>query len=56
MNGVINTIKGGQTVPLKFEVFDQNGQEITDTSIVDTFTQKKVSCSSILDQALILML
>ncbi len=42
MSGVWNTVKGGSTVPLKFEVFA--GQELTTTSVVKSFTQRAVSC------------
>ncbi|HZB00905.1 MAG TPA: PxKF domain-containing protein, partial [Actinomycetota bacterium] len=39
-----NVTKNGSTVPLKFEVF-AGTTELTDISVVDTFTQK-VSCAS----------
>lgn len=39
---VWNTVKGGSTVPLKFEVFA--GAELTDVAVVDTFTVKGVAC------------
>jgi large repetitive protein len=42
-NGVYNLIKAGSTVPLKFEVF-AGSTELTDISIRDTVTLKKVSC------------
>jgi hypothetical protein len=42
MNGVLNTVKGGSTVPLKFEVF-AGSTELTDTSIVSAFS-KQVAC------------
>ena len=42
--GVWNTVKGGSTVPLKFEAFA--GSELTSTSAVKSFTQKQVTCSS----------
>jgi HYR domain len=46
MNGVLNTVKGGSTVPLKFEVF-KGGTELTDTSAIKTpLTAKKVNCDS----------
>jgi beta propeller repeat protein len=47
MNGVVNTIRSGQAVALKFEVFDENGQELTDTAIVESLTQKKISCTTL---------
>ncbi|GAA5202803.1 PxKF domain-containing protein [Microbacterium jejuense] len=43
MDGVINVVKGGSTVPLKFEVFD-GAVELTDPAVVTSFTQTPVSC------------
>jgi len=43
VNGVWNTVKGGSTVPLKFEVFS-GSTELTNTSSVKSFTLKTVSC------------
>lgn len=43
MGGVWNTVKGGSTVPLKFEVF-AGTQELTATSAVKSFTVKAVTC------------
>jgi hypothetical protein len=43
MNGVWNTVKGGSTVPLKFEVF-AGSNELTNTSVVDGFTVKGAAC------------
>ena len=43
MGGVWNTVKGGRTVPLKFEVF-QDGVEVTDPGVVTAFTQRQVPC------------
>jgi hypothetical protein len=43
MNGVYNTVKGGSTVPLKFEVF-AGSTELTDTSAIKSFVQTKVNC------------
>jgi hypothetical protein len=37
--GIINDVKGGATVPLKFEVF-AGSTELTSTSVVSAFTQK----------------
>ena len=42
MGGVWNTIKGGSTVPLKFEVFAAN--ELSDIGVVQGFAVGKVSC------------
>jgi hypothetical protein len=42
MGNVWNTVKGGSTVPLKFEVFA--GSELTSTSAVASFSQKAVTC------------
>ena len=44
MNGVLNTLKSGQSVPFKFEVFD-GPTEKTSTSDIASFTQTQVSCS-----------
>ncbi len=43
MNGVWNTVKGGSTVPLKFEVF-AGPTELTDIAVVAGFTVKGVVC------------
>ena len=45
MGGVLNTVKGGSTVPLKFRVFDR-GVEVKSTSIVTSITQAKVPCNA----------
>ncbi|PFG38230.1 hypothetical protein ATJ97_0702 [Georgenia soli] len=42
MGGVWNTVKGGSTVPLKFEAFA--GTELTSTTVVKSFTVKAVTC------------
>ncbi len=44
MNGVLNTVKGGSTVPLKFEVF-AGSTELTNTSIVSSLV-KGVTCNA----------
>lgn len=45
MNGVVNTVKNGATVPLKFEVFA--GNELTSVATtVKGFSVKQVSCST----------
>jgi hypothetical protein len=47
MNDVVNTVKNGSTVPLKFEVFKASGPELTDTGIVkQPLTAKQVSCTA----------
>jgi hypothetical protein len=43
MNGVLNTVKGGSTVPLKFEIF-AGTTELTDTADIASFTTKKINC------------
>ena len=43
MGGVLNVVKGGSTVPLKFEVF-AGPTEIGDPAAVDSLTQAKVAC------------
>jgi hypothetical protein len=46
MNDTLNLVKGGSTVPLKFEVFaGQN--EWTDPSVVRNFTVDSLACSAI---------
>jgi hypothetical protein len=45
MNGVYNTVKGGSTVPLKFEVF-AGPTELTDVSVVKSFVQTKIACNN----------
>ena len=44
MGTVVNTVKGGSTVPLKFEVFAAN--ELTDVSVVDRFAVARITCGS----------
>lgn len=45
MGGVVNTVKAGSTVPLKFELFTSTA-ELTSTSVVSSFTTREVSCSA----------
>lgn len=45
MNGVFNTVKGGSTVPLKFEAF-AGATELTDTAAVKSLTAAKVGCDA----------
>jgi hypothetical protein len=47
MNGVVNTVKGGSTVPLKFEVF-AGSTELTNTAIVSTLV-KQVTCNATIE-------
>jgi PKD domain len=42
MGGVWNMVKGGSTVPLKFEAFAAN--ELTNVSVVDRFAVARISC------------
>ena len=44
---VVNTVKGGSTVPLKFEVF-AGSTELTATSIVESFKTRSIACDSTL--------
>lgn len=47
MNGTVNTVKGGSTVPLKFEVFAGTapaGELTTTAAIGATLTSTKISC------------
>jgi hypothetical protein len=43
MGGVVNTVKGGSTVPLKFELFS-GATELTDTSAIKSLTATKTNC------------
>jgi hypothetical protein len=45
MNGIYNVVKGGSTVPLKFNVY-AGSTELTNTSAVKSFTQAKISCDN----------
>jgi hypothetical protein len=45
MGGVVNSVKGGATVPLKFEIF-AGSTELTATSAIMSFTQKQVTCGT----------
>lgn len=44
MNGVYNTVKGGSTVPLKFELF-AGSTELTDIGDIASFTTQRITCS-----------
>jgi hypothetical protein len=43
MNNTLNTIKGGSTVPIKFELF-KGATELTDTGSVKALGYKEVPC------------
>lgn len=43
--GVLNTVKNGATVPLKFEVFE-GARELTDTSVVESLSLTQVVCDT----------
>jgi hypothetical protein len=43
----LNTVKGGSTVPLKWQVRTPGGDFITSTSIVSSFVLTQVSCSAL---------
>jgi hypothetical protein len=45
MGSVINTVKGGSTVPLKFEVL-AGATKLTDAKAIQSFTARPISCSS----------
>jgi hypothetical protein len=45
MNGVYNTVKGGSTVPLKFEVF-AGFNELTDIAYIKSLTYAQTSCDA----------
>jgi hypothetical protein len=44
MGGVLNTVKGGSTVPMKFQVFSGT-TELTDTALV-AMSAKQVTCAA----------
>ncbi len=43
MEGVFNVVKGGSTVPLKFEVFE-GSTELTDPSVIEGFSYEEITC------------
>jgi hypothetical protein len=45
MGGVFNVVKGGSTVPMKFEVF-AGPLELTDVAFVDSFAALQISCDT----------
>jgi hypothetical protein len=45
MNGVYNTVKGGSTVPLKFEVF-AGSTELTDVADIRSLTFAETTCNA----------
>lgn len=45
MNGVYNLVKGGSTVPFKFEIF-AGSTELTNTSAIKSIAQTEISCST----------
>jgi hypothetical protein len=45
LGGVVNTVKGGSTVPVKFELF-AGSRELTATTEVVSITAQRVNCSS----------
>jgi hypothetical protein len=51
MNGVVNTVKNGSTVPLKFEIF-AGATELTSTADVKSLTATQITCdsSSLIDE------
>lgn len=46
MGGVVNTVKNGSTVPLKFTAADE-GVAQTSTSVVSTFKHREVTCGTL---------
>jgi hypothetical protein len=46
MNNIVNVVKSGQTIPLKFEVFD-GSVEKTSTSDIASFTQDSINCNTL---------
>ena len=50
MNNVVNTVKGGSTVPLKFNVY-AGSTELTSTSYIKGFKAVQVTCGEFTDMA-----
>jgi pimeloyl-ACP methyl ester carboxylesterase len=51
MNDIVNTVKSGQTVPLRFEIFaGENEKTRTGNDVIASFKQGRISCSSISDE------
>jgi hypothetical protein len=48
LHPIVNTVKNGSTVPLKFEIF-AGLTELTTTGNVAAFKQQQVSCSAFVD-------
>lgn len=48
MDNAVNTVKSGSSVPLKFQIFNSTGVEITDPSAtIKSLTQEEVSCNTL---------
>jgi hypothetical protein len=45
MDGILNVVRGGATVPLKFQVF-AGPTELTDVSSIASFKTAAISCAS----------
>lgn len=45
-NGVLNVIKGGQSVPLKWNISDGSGGFISSLAVVQSITQSKFTCTA----------
>jgi hypothetical protein len=46
MNNAVNVVKSGQTIPLKFEIFDGTTEK-TSTSDIASFTQDSINCNTL---------
>ncbi|MCA1826283.1 MAG: PxKF domain-containing protein [Myxococcales bacterium] len=47
LDGASTTVKGGSTVPVKFQIFDWNGALVTDTSVIAAIqVSARAGCSS----------
>jgi hypothetical protein len=46
-DSIVNIIKSGRSVALKFEVFDQNNAEQTSTDIIESSRQNRIDCSTL---------
>ncbi len=49
MDNVVNTVKNGATVPLKFEIFS-GSDELTDPANVRSLSAKRIGCASLSDE------
>ena len=51
MGGVLNTVKAGSTVPLKWKVF-AGSTELTSTTMIKSVTQIEIACQTLVEAAI----